>query len=272
MEKVILKGQSTYDGAGVKLYRVFANNTAELTDPFLLLDHFGSDNPKDYVKGFPWHPHRGIETVTYMLNGEVEHQDNMGNKGVIGPGDIQWMSAGSGIIHQEMPKGTGLMQGFQLWVNMPKNKKMIAPEYRGITQDMVPLIKKEGIMIKVISGIYEDKVGPAKHLVIDVDYLDIELKEGKSFEYNIKKSYTTFCYIYEGEGVFESTDVDKGKALLIKNGNSLKVLAKTNLKFILVSGKPLEEPIAWGGPIVMNTEEELRTAFQEIREGTFIKK
>jgi redox-sensitive bicupin YhaK (pirin superfamily) len=272
MDKIILKGQSTQDGAGVKLFRVFANNTTELTDPFLLLDHFGSDNPKDYINGFPWHPHRGIETVTYMLDGEVEHQDNLGHKGIIGPGDIQWMSAGSGIIHQEMPKGKGLMQGFQLWVNMPKSKKMILPEYRGITKDMIPVIKKDGAVIKVISGKYEKEIGPAKHLVIDIDYLDVTLEEDKSFIYNIKKGYTSFCYVFEGKGNFESTELSKGQLILIKEGESIKVSAKTNLRFILVSGKPLKEPIAWGGPIVMNTEEELQKAFSELREGTFIKK
>lgn len=271
MENIILKGHSTRDGAGVKLFRVFANDTVELTDPFLLLDHFGSDNPSDYIKGFPWHPHRGIETVTYMLDGEVEHEDNLGNKGVIGPGDIQWMSAGSGIIHQEMPKASRLMQGFQLWVNMPKTKKMIQPEYRGITKDMIPIIKKDGHTIKVISGRYENKIGPVKDLVIDVEYFDIELEKGKTFNYDIKEGYTTLCYVFEGDGSFQSTALSVGNLFLIKDGVSLNVQAKTRLKFILVSGKPLKEPIAWGGPIVMNTRAELETAFREIDAGTFIK-
>jgi hypothetical protein len=283
MEK-ILKGHSTIDGAGVKLYRVFANDTVELTDPFLLLDHFGSDNPNDYIKGFPWHPHRGIETVTYMLDGEVEHEDSLGNKGVIGQGDIQWMSAGSGIIHQEMPKASGLMQGFQLWVNMPKSKKMIQPEYRGITKDMIPIIKKDGHIIKIISGKYANKTGPVKDLVIDVDYLDVQLEKEKTFNYDIKKGYTTFCYVFEGSGIFQHSgklELSKGQLILIKDDkstglekskNSLEIKAKTALKFILVSGNPLNEPIAWGGPIVMNTHAELETAFKEIRQGTFVKK
>jgi quercetin 2,3-dioxygenase len=302
MNMMILKGHPTSDGAGVKLYRVFANDTTELTDPFLLLDHFGSDNPDDYIRGFPWHPHRGIETVTYMLDGEVEHEDSLGNKGVIGQGDIQWMSAGSGIIHQEMPKASRLMQGFQLWVNMPKKKKMIQPEYRGITKDMIPIIKKDGHIIKVISGKYGGMTGPVKDLVIDVEYLDIGLEKGKKFSYDIKHGHTMFCYVFEGSGVFrskeQSKELSKGNLILIRDGedegsekslpkgssrlslkrssklwseSSLTVQAGAGIRFILVSGKPLKEPIAWGGPIVMNTDEELRDAFREIGQGTFVK-
>lgn len=271
MEKTILEGQSTYDGAGVKLFRVFSHDTVGSTDPFLLLDHFGSEDVKDYIKGFPWHPHRGIETVTYMLDGLVEHEDNIHNKGVIGPGDVQWMSAGSGIIHQEMPKGPGLMQGLQLWVNMPRRRKMSRPQYRGITADMMPMIEKEGLKIKIISGRYDDKTGPVKDLIIDVDYLDVALDKGKGFDYSVKKGYTSFCYVFEGKGIFQDSTLEKGQLLLVKDGTTISVTAKSRLRFILASGKPLKEPIAWGGPIVMNTQEELITAFKEIDNGTFIK-
>ncbi|MDP4227244.1 MAG: pirin family protein, partial [Bacteroidota bacterium] len=165
MEKIILNGHSTIDGAGVKLFRVFANDNAKLTDPFLLLDNFGSDKPEDYIRGFPWHPHRGIETVTYMLEGKVEHEDSIGNKGTINTGDIQWMTSGNGIYHQEMPKGQkGMMQGIQLWVNLSSKNKMTSPKYRGITSKEIPVIKKDGLEIKIISGTYENKKGPVKDL------------------------------------------------------------------------------------------------------------
>jgi hypothetical protein len=272
MEKIILTGHSTIDGAGVKLFRVFANDNTKLTDPFLLLDNFGSDKPEDYVRGFPWHPHRGIETVTYMLDGKVEHEDTIGNKGVISSGDIQWMTAGGGILHQEMPKAQkGMMQGMQLWVNLPSGNKMMAPRYRGITSQEIPVIKMDGIEIKVISGIYGDKKGPVKDLIVDVEYLDILLDKGKAITYDIKKDYTTFCYLVEGKGDFEGSIMEKKQLILFKDATNLAVKAKEKLRFILVSGMPINEPIAWGGPIVMNTQEELRIAFDELDQGTFIK-
>jgi len=272
MEKIILTGHSTIDGAGVKLFRVFANDNTKLTDPFLLLDNFGSDRPEDYIRGFPWHPHRGIETVTYMLDGKVEHEDTMGNKGVISSGDIQWMTAGGGILHQEMPKEQkGMMQGMQLWVNLPSGNKMMAPRYRGITSREIPVIKMEGIEIKVISGTYGDKKGPVKDLIVDVEYLDVLLDKGKAITYDIKKGYTTFCYLVEGKGDFEGSIVEKKQLILFKDAANITVKAKENLRFILVSGMPINEPIAWGGPIVMNTQEELRIAFDELDHGTFIK-
>ncbi|MGV8171416.1 MAG: pirin family protein [Candidatus Woesearchaeota archaeon] len=271
MKKTVLKGYSTSDGAGVKLYRVFANDTVELTDPFLLLDNFGSDNLSDYIKGFPWHPHRGIETVTYMLDGAVEHEDSLGNKGIIGPGDIQWMSAGSGIIHQEMPQVSKKLEGFQLWVNMPKAKKMMTPKYRGIIRDSIPVIEKDGVTVKVISGKYGGKTGPVKDLVIDVEYFDIYLEKNMRFHHDINFGYTLLCYVYEGVGIFEDVELQKGSLILIRDGKSLDVHAKSKLKYIMFSGLPLKERVAWGGPIVMNTEEELAAAFKEIRQGTFIK-
>jgi quercetin 2,3-dioxygenase len=272
MEKYILTGRSTIDGAGVKLFRVFANDSANLTDPFLLLDNFGSDKPEDYIKGFPWHPHRGIETVTYMLDGEVEHEDSIGNKGIINSGDIQWMTAGNGILHQEMPKAKiGMMQGMQLWVNLSSKNKMTSPKYRGITSKEVPVIKMDGTEIKIISGIYGEKKGPVKDLNVDVEYFDVILNKGKTITFNLKKGYTTFCYLLQGNGDFEGDTVEKKQLILIKDAATLTVKAKENSRFIFVSGMPIKEPIAWGGPIVMNTQEELRIAFDELNRGTFIK-
>jgi hypothetical protein len=267
----ILDGYHTVDGAGVRLFRVFSNETSKLTDPFLLLDRFGSNDPKDYIKGFPFHPHRGIETVTYMFKGDVEHQDNIGNKGIIGPGDIQWMSAGSGIIHQEMPKGLHGMDGFQLWVNMPSKEKMTAPKYRGIEENQFQSIKKNGIEIKVIAGEYDDIKGPVKDLIIDVIYLDVTLGKGKSFDYIPKDDYTTFCYVVEGSGNFLSKKITQNQLILFRDIDGLHVNADEKLRFLLASGKPLREAIAWGGPIVMNTEKELQQAFFELENGTFIK-
>ncbi|MCB4792588.1 MAG: pirin family protein [Elusimicrobia bacterium] len=274
MKKQLITGSSTFDGAGVKLFRVFANDSTELTDPFLLLDNFGSDNPDEYLRGFPWHPHRGIETVTYMLDGVVEHGDSIGNSGVIGPGDIQWMSAGSGIIHQEMPKqgkSGPLMQGLQLWVNLPAKRKMMEPRYRGITAREVPSVRKVGIEVKVISGEYEGSIGPVKDLVVDVEYFDVKLKNKIPFSRKLKKGYTTFCYVLEGNGLCEETPIARKQLMLFKNADTLTVKPDGNMRFILVSGRPLKEPVAWGGPIVMNTQEELSRAFSELDAGTFIK-
>lgn len=272
MERTIVTGHSTIDGAGVKLFRVFANDNTKLMDPFLLLDNFGSDRPEDYIRGFPWHPHRGIETVTYMLDGKVEHEDTMGNKGVISSGDIQWMTAGGGVLHQEMPKAQkGMMQGMQLWVNLPSANKMMAPRYRGIISQEIPEIKKDGIEIKVISGTYGDKKGPVKDLIVDVEYLDVLLDNGKSITYDIKKGYNTFCYLLEGKGDFEGSILEKRQLIVFKEAANLTINAKEKLRFLLVSGMPINEPVAWGGPIVMNTQEELQIAFNELDQGTFIK-
>jgi quercetin 2,3-dioxygenase len=267
----ILNGTNAVDGAGVKLFRVFSHDTVELTDPFLLLDHFGSDNPKDYMKGFPLHPHRGIETVTYMNKGDVEHQDNIGHKGVIGPGDIQWMSAGSGIIHQEMPQGLHGMDGFQLWINMPSKKKMINPKYRGILRKEIRIIKKDGVEIKVIAGDYEHIKGPVSDLIIDVVYLDVMLDKNKIFSYTPKKDYTTLCYVVEGNGKFVSEEIKQNQLVIIRDIDNIQIKSEIKLRFLLISGKPLNEPIAWGGPIVMNTQSELLHAFRELNDGTFIK-
>jgi redox-sensitive bicupin YhaK (pirin superfamily) len=273
MKKLILRGRSTYDGAGVKLRRIFANDDTKHTDPFLLLDHFGSDNSDDYVKGFPWHPHRGIETVTYMLGGTVEHSDSVGNAGKIGPGDIQWMTAGGGVFHQEMPKPSkGMMHGLQLWVNLPAKNKMMEPRYRGILENEVPVVKIPGGEVRVIAGAYKDIEGPVKELIVDVRYLDVRLKKGTLLSHEAKKGYTSFCYLISGTGEFEDTKLDQAQLILFAEAGSIDAKALDDIHYIFVTGKQLGEPIAWGGPIVMNTQQELKTAFRELDEGTFIKK
>jgi hypothetical protein len=273
VKKLIFQGQPTYDGAGVKLKRIFANNDTEFTDPFLLLDHFGSDNPDDYIKGFPWHPHRGIETVTYMLDGTVEHGDSIGNSGTIGRGDIQWMTAGGGVIHQEMPKPSkGMMHGLQLWVNLPAKSKMMEPRYRGIVEGEVPVVKIPGGEVRIIAGAFENVKGPVRELVMDVEYLDIRLKKGSALSRQSKKGYTSFCYPIKGTGEFDDTKLEEGNLILFTEPGSISIKATSDIHYIFATGKQLNEPVAWGGPIVMNTEEELELAFRELDEGTFIKK
>lgn len=262
----------TLEGAGVKLKRVLGNNDVSTLDPFLLLDHFGSDNSEDYIKGFPWHPHRGMETVTYMWAGEVEHGDSMDNKGVIKSGDVQWMTAGSGIIHQEMPqKYSGLMQGFQLWVNLPAKKKMVDPKYRGILKEQIPMVQKDGLKIKVIAGKMAGIQGPVRDLAIDIEYFDIELAPGKAFEHATAKDDTVFAYVVEGAVEVQGKNIMQGQCVVFGKGDSVKICSTKGSHFLFVSGKPLNEPVAWRGPIVMNTQEELETAFKELDLGTFIK-
>jgi quercetin 2,3-dioxygenase len=268
----ILERQITIEGAGVKLKRVLGNDKNSTLDPFLLLDHFGSDDPKDYIKGFPWHPHRGIETVTYMWDGEVAHGDSMGNKGVIKSGDLQWMTAGSGIIHQEMPqKYEGLMQGFQLWVNLPAKKKMIEPKYRGIEKEQIPTIQKNGMKIKVIAGKIDGIEGPVCDLAIDIEYFDVKLAESKTFEHATDRNNTVFAYVVDGSIEVKDKTISTGQCAVFGEGDSIKISSKKSAHFLIASGEPLKESIAWGGPIVMNTEEELEKAYDELDEGTFIK-
>jgi redox-sensitive bicupin YhaK (pirin superfamily) len=268
----ILNRRLTLEGAGVKLKRVLGNNDVSTLDPFLLLDHFGSDNSEDYIKGFPWHPHRGMETVTYMWAGEVEHGDSMDNKGVIKSGDVQWMTAGSGIIHQEMPqKYSGLMQGFQLWVNLPAKKKMVDPKYRGILKEQIPMVQKDGLKIKVIAGKMDGIQGPVRDLAIDIEYFDIELAPGKAFEHATAKDDTVFAYVVEGAVEVQGKNIMQGQCVVFGKGDSVKICSTKGSHFLFVSGKPLNEPVAWRGPIVMNTQEELGTAFKELDLGTFIK-
>lgn len=273
----ILESKPTIEGAGVHLKRAFGYYEVPLLDPFLLLDDFRSDDPKDYIAGFPWHPHRGIETVTYMLEGKVEHGDSMGNKGVIGPGDVQWMTAGSGIIHQEMPKGSnGHMGGFQLWVNLPSSHKMMEPRYREVKNEQIPeVLIDKGIKIRIISGEVNKKKGPVRDIVVDIQYLDVTIEPGTVFEHTIKKGYKVFAYVIEGNGYFDTEKKRKiGKEHLVtfKDGDDVKIAAHDRvLRILLISGKSLNEPIAWRGPIVMNTQEELQIAFEEYRNGTFVK-
>lgn len=262
----------TLEGAGVRLKRVLGNDSNSTLDPFLLLDHFGSDDPKDYVKGFPWHPHRGMETVTYMWAGQVEHGDSLGNKGVIKSGDVQWMTAGSGIIHQEMPrKYDGLMQGFQLWVNLPAKNKMIDPKYRGIEKDQIPTVLRDGLKIKIIAGTANGTQGPVRDLSIAIEYFDVELGTQRTFEHTTSRKQTVFAYVVEGAIQVMNKPVTAGQCAVFGEGDSVAINSKEGARFLFVSGEPLNEPVAWRGPIVMNTEEELDDAFKELELGTFIK-
>ncbi|MFW9956563.1 MAG: pirin family protein [Candidatus Odinarchaeota archaeon] len=275
--KAILRSRATSDGAGVKLKRVFSHGEVELTDPFLLLDFFGSENPDDYIRGFPWHPHRGIETITYMLKGEVNHEDSMGNSGTIESGDCQWMTAGSGIIHQEMPNRVeGAMMGFQLWANLPSGDKMMHPRYRDIKEADIPeVITKNRVRVKIICGELDGTVGPVREIVTEPEYLDVTVPPNSEFRHSVKRGHTVFAYIFGGQGYFgdDSENIIQTDHLVIfEDGDEVVVTsADCNLRFLLISGKPINEPIAWYGPIVMNTEEELNQAFREYRDGTFIK-
>ena len=274
--RMTLTRQPAMEGAGVHLYRVFGHNEVPMLDPFLMLDDFRSDIPEHFLKGFPWHPHRGIETITYVTKGDVEHGDSMGNTGVISAGDVQWMTAGSGIIHQEMPKGDGhgAMHGFQLWANLPASQKMMAPRYRGITADQIPEIELgHGGRIKVIAGSIGGARGPMDDIVIDPEYFDCTLPAGEIFRHSTDPDYTAFIYVIGGKGRTDGKEIDNGTLVLFDAGDQLAVsAADVSLNFLLLTGKPLNEPVAWQGPIVMNTQAELETAFREYREGTFIKK
>jgi quercetin 2,3-dioxygenase len=270
-------GRPTLEGAGVRLRRSFSNNEVPLFDPFLLLDRFGSSNPADYLAGFPWHPHRGIETVTYVLDGRVEHGDTLGNSGVIGSGDVQWMNSGSGIIHQEMPKEVeGPMSGFQLWVNLPSKEKMSVPAYRGLTAGEIPEVTTDaGDRVKVVAGSFGNVEGPVRGIPVDPTYLDVRVPAGGTFELPTHSGYTAFAHSIEGSGSFGGDDagpVASGETVLFGPGGSVRAEAGPDgMRFLLVSGRPLHEPVAWYGPIVMNTDAELETAVRELRNDSFIK-
>jgi len=273
----ILSSRPTLEGAGVHLKRAFGNYEVPLLDPFLLLDDFHSTKPQDYILGFPWHPHRGIETVTYMIRGSVDHGDSMENVGTIGSGDVQWMTAGSGIVHQEIPRPyDGMMQGFQLWVNLPSSKKMMGPRYRGITENQIPITTpSRGVGIRVIAGKTGRVEGPVRDLVIEAEYLDVDLKTHAEFEHSIRKGNRAFAYVFEGQGFFDpdsSYPVANENLVIFGDGDHIVSRAgKDGMRFLLVSGKPIGEPVAWRGPIVMNTEKELEIAFEEYWNGKFIK-
>ncbi len=271
-----LSATPTVDGAGVRLNRVFGFGEKGLFDPFLLLDDFRSDDPEDYIAGFPWHPHRGMETVTYLLRGRIRHRDSLGNVGVLGPGDIQWMTAGSGIIHEEMPEqADGALWGLQLWVNLPRSHKMMAPRYQDIPSARVPEVAlSEGGVVRVLAGRYGDVVGPVEDVVADPCYLDVELPGGGLFEHATATGHTLFAYVLEGAGSFAPGASENRALQLVRfgDGGRVRVVAgDAGVRFLLVSGLPLGEPVAWRGPIVMNTSEELETAFREVRDGTFLK-
>jgi hypothetical protein len=294
--KKVFRGKPTIEGAGVHLRRAFGFSEVPLFDPFLMLDDFRSNDPEHYLKGFPWHPHRGIETITYVLSGKVEHGDSMGNKGVITSGDVQWMTAGSGIIHQEMPKGDnkGSMGGFQLWANLPASYKMMDPRYRDIKNLQIPeVVHESGTKIKIICGKTGKIEGPVRDIIIDPEYLDITVPPETEFLYKTKNEHNVFAYIIEGRGYFckeknpftyevagenyfdmqRDPVVSNGSLILFDKGDEIMTLTeKDPVRFLLISGKPIGEPVAWYGPIVMNTQEELRIAFEEYQNGTFIKR
>ncbi len=276
--RVTLKSRSTMEGAGVRLKRAFGSADPTL-DPFLLLDDFHSDDPNDYLAGFPWHPHRGIETITYMLHGKVEHGDSMGNSGIIGAGDVQWMTAGNGIIHQEMPKRNDndpFLAGFQLWANLPASHKMMDPRYRDITKEKIPeVIVNDNTRVKIICGEVNGVKGPVQDIVTDPEYLDVSIEPNSQFNRSIDNDHNVFAYVVEGEGIFDPTKdeiVGTEHLVIFKEGDEVLIQTKDkSVRFLLISGKPIGEPVAWRGPIVMNTEEELRIAFNEYSKGTFIK-
>ncbi len=291
----VFTSRPTLEGAGVHLKRAFAFREVPIFDPFLLLDDFRSRDPREYLPGFPWHPHRGIETITYMLDGKVEHGDSMGNEGVIGPGDVQWMTAGSGIIHQEMPKGDkdGRMGGFQLWANLPASHKMMDPRYRGIIRRQIPKVDAgKGATVRILCGKIGQAEGPIRDVVTDPEYLDVTLAPGTEFLHPTKLGRTVFAYVIEGRAAFCSEKnpfnyetetvsyfefkrdpfLGNGSLVLFTDGEQLTVSTDVDpVRFLLISGKPIGEPVAWYGPIVMNTQAELETAFDEYERGTFIK-
>ncbi|MEW5975662.1 MAG: pirin family protein [Acidobacteriota bacterium] len=293
--KRINQSQPTLEGAGVRLRRAFGFGTTSEFDPFLLLDDFRNDHPDDYLAGFPWHPHRGIETITYVLAGVVKHGDSLGNHGTLGAGDVQWMTAGSGILHQEMPRGDeqGRMHGFQLWANLPSSLKMTAPRYQDVSSRDIPEITDDdGTRVRVVCGSFWGKRGPVDGIAADPRYLDVWVPPGRLKTLPVETSRHAFAYVFEGTGRFQDasepvavrTDIVEAAAsespreignrslVLFDSGDEVRVQAgDKGLRFLLVSGQPLGEPVAWRGPIVMNTNEELQKAYAELRDGTFLK-
>lgn len=269
------EGVPTVEGAGVHLKRAFGRVDSRL-DPFLLFDDFSSDNVDNYAAGFPWHPHRGIETITYILDGRVAHGDSLGNKGEIGPGEVQWMTAGSGIIHEEMPVPSKKLTGFQLWANLPKKQKMMPPRYRDIRKTDIPVVSLPGDAgeIRIIAGEAEGARGPADDIVIKPMYFDIQLKSENRYSLNVPADHNSFVYIIDGDAKFavEEDFIEHRALVIFGEGDTVEIQAgEQGTRLLFIAGKPLREPVAWGGPIVMNTDEELQQAFKEVREGTFIK-
>jgi redox-sensitive bicupin YhaK (pirin superfamily) len=292
--KRVIQPRPTLEGAGVHLRRGFGFGDPKEFDPFLLFDDFRNDNPDDYLAGFPWHPHRGIETITYVLAGSVEHGDSLGNRGTLAGGDVQWMTAGSGILHQEMPKGDtqGRMHGFQLWANLPSSLKMTAPRYQDVQSKDVPLVTDDdGTSVRIVCGTFWGTSGPVDGIAADPIYLDVSVPPGRRKTLTVETGRHAFAYVFAGSGTFRNAsepravktdsvtgaplsadDVANRSLVLFDRGDDVTVQAgDQGIRFLLVSGKPIEEPVAWYGPIVMNTEEELRVAMAEMRNGTFIK-
>lgn len=293
--KQIIQTKATIEGAGVRLQRAFGFGKSKDFDPFLLLDDFRSDNPADYVAGFPWHPHRGIETITYVLAGSVEHGDSLGNKGKMTAGDVQWMTAGSGILHQEMPKGDkqGRMHGFQLWANLPGSLKMTDPRYQDIPASALPEVTDDdGTRVRIICGEFWGKRGPVEGVAADPNYLDISVAPGRRKHLKVETTRNAFAYVFSGAATFRDAsnpravlteqaavanaptkyDASNHSLVLFDRGDEIVVQAgDEGIRFLLVSGKPIEEPVAWYGPIVMNTQEELRQAMSELQTGNFIR-
>jgi hypothetical protein len=273
--KKIIKAISASDGAGVKLKRSIGTPEADYIDPFLMLDEFGSENKDDYLAGFPPHPHRGIETVTYMLNGEFEHEDSTGSKGRMTPGDIQWMKTGRGIIHSEMPAMTdGKLLGFQLWINMPANMKMNKPKYDFIKANQISKYKDKDKSINLIAGKFKDIEGPVKGHNVEPIYFDIELNEEKKIELEVPDTHNSFIYLLKGElkiGKINHEKINDSTLILLERGSKLKIAANKISKFLFIAGKPIGEPIVRGGPFVMNTKQEILQAIQDYNNGTFAK-
>ncbi len=271
--KATFKAVKTSDGAGVSLLRIFGYYEKPQFDPFLLLDHFGSDNPDDYIEGFPWHPHRGIETITYMLSGEVTHEDSLGNKGTLKAGDIQWMTAGSGIVHQEMPQRVDeKMEGFQLWANIRAADKMMDPRYQDIPASTVPEVQVDGGVVRVLAGEYNESTGPISGVTIMPLYLDLHLEPNTSFTLNNSLD-TNFLYVYRGSIVGDGKTIDTNHAALFTRGDHFTIQSgDTPTRLLIIGGNQINEKVAWKGPIVMNSDEELQTAFNELNANTFLKK
>lgn len=275
MEKHILeivKGRAAVDGAGVNLQRVLGIKTIKTFDPFLMLDSFDSTDPNDYIKGFPWHPHRGIETVTYLISGSMEHQDSIGNKGLIAPHESQWMTGGSGILHQEMPQAAERMLGFQLWINLPKKDKMTTPAYNSLSLNKeIKLVEEDNAKVYVLSGNYKDTKGFQPEYV-NATILDVALEANSEFIYSVPANENSFIFTIENEAIIDNQDIEVKSAVLFGEGDTIKVKSKDKpLRFAIFHAIPLKEEIVWGGPIVMNTQEDLDLAFKELEDGTFLK-
>ncbi len=271
----IIEPQTVMEGAGVRLKRSFPGRSLDFPDPFLLFDHFGSNDPADYMAGFPTHPHRGIETVTYMLVGAVAHRDSLGNAGVIEAGDVQWMTAGGGIMHEEMPQQApdGRMEGFQLWVNLPARLKMSPPRYQEIMAESIPqLARPDGVVIRIIAGSVDGVTGPVTEIAADPIYLDVSVPAHASFAFPVTRGHTALAYVFEGEGAFGDRFVRGPKLLLFDDGDAVEVRAvEAPVRFLLMSGQPANEPIVRYGPFVMNTREEILQALRDLQQGTFVR-